>query len=71
MTQRISELITNNPDKQYFFTIGAGHFYGDDGLLSLLEEEGFTFTRVEFEKCEECDSGEVRIAERCYVPYSK
>jgi len=71
MTQHISELITDNPDTQYFFTIGAGHFYGDDGLLSLLEAEGFTITRVEFDKCEECDSGEVRIEGRCYVPYSK
>jgi uncharacterized protein YbaP (TraB family) len=71
MTQRISELITDNPETQYFFTIGAGHFYGDDGLLSLLEDEGFTITRVEFDKCEECDSGEVRIEERCYAPYSK
>ena len=71
MTQRISELIIDNPNTQYFFTIGAGHLYGDDGLISLLEAEGFKITRVEFDKCDECDSGEVRIEERCYVSYSK
>jgi uncharacterized protein YbaP (TraB family) len=69
ITQRISQLITNNPDTQYFFTIGAGHYYGEDGLITLLENEGFTITRVEFSVCESCDSGEVRIEERCYVPY--
>ena len=71
MTQRISQLITNNPDTQYFFIIGAGHYYGDDGIITLLEEEGFTITRVEFNRCEECDSGRVLIEERCYIPYSK
>jgi uncharacterized protein YbaP (TraB family) len=71
MTKRISELIIDNPNTQYFFTIGAGHFYGDDGLITLIEAEGFTITRVEFDKCEECDSGEVRIEERCYAPYIK
>lgn len=66
-----NRLITDNPDTQYFFTIGAGHYYGDEELIALLEEEGFTITRVEFDKCEECDNGEVWIEERCYVPYSK
>lgn len=71
MTKRISALITDNPDSQYFFTIGADHFYGDDGLITLLKGEGFTITRVEFDKCEECDTEEVRIEERCYFPYIK
>jgi uncharacterized protein YbaP (TraB family) len=69
MTQRISQLITDNPDTQYFFTIGAGHYYGDDGLIKLLEDEGFTITRVAFSECKTCDSGEVLIENRCYVPY--
>jgi uncharacterized protein YbaP (TraB family) len=71
MTQRIFELVINNPNTQYFFTIGAGHFYGDDGLITLLEGVGFTITCVEFDNCEECDSGEVQIEEKCYIPYSK
>ena len=32
MTKDISNLIKDNPETQYFFTIGAGHFYGKDGL---------------------------------------
>ena len=58
MVQRISQLITDNPDTQYFFTIGAGHYYGEDGILELLENEGFTMTRIEFNTCESCDPGE-------------
>ena len=34
--QEISDLITTKPETQYFFTIGAGHFYGDNGLIDLL-----------------------------------
>jgi len=71
MTQRISQLLTDNPDTRYFFTIGAAHYYGDDGLITLLENEGYMITRVEFSECEpcDCDSGEVEIDNRCYVPY--
>ena len=46
MVFRITENITNNPDDQFFFIIGAGHYYGDEGILRLLEDEGFTITRV-------------------------
>jgi uncharacterized protein YbaP (TraB family) len=69
MTQRISKNITNNPDTQYFFTIGAGHYWGDYGIISLLENQGFTITRVEFKECNSCDSGERMINQRCYEPY--
>ena len=47
MVFRIKENITNNPDDQFFFIIGAGHYYGDDGILQLLENDGFTITRVQ------------------------
>ncbi len=69
MTEDISNLIKNNLQTQYFFTIGSGHFYGDDGLLTLLENEGFTLTRVQFNTSESCDSGEKMINQRCYEPY--
>lgn len=69
MTKRIIKLITDNPNIQYFFTIGAAHYYGEDGLIALLENEGFTITRVEFNECDSCDIGETRINERCYEPY--
>lgn len=46
MVSRIKENITNNPDKQFFFVIGAGHYYGEEGILELLENEGFIIKRV-------------------------
>jgi uncharacterized protein len=69
MAHKISDLLINKPETQYFFTVGAGHFYGEDGLISLLEDEGFTISRVEFNISEECDSGEIMIDGRCYIPY--
>lgn len=69
MTQHITQLITDNPSNQYFFTIGAGHYYGDDGLIELLEDEGFTITRVQFNECDVCDPGEIMVEQRCYIPY--
>ena len=70
MTKDITDLINNNPETQYFFTIGAGHYYGDEGLISLLEAEGFTITRVDFNECDSCDADEIMIENRCYDPYS-
>lgn len=69
MTQRITQLITENPTTQYFFTIGAGHYYGEDGLIALLDNEGFIITRVQFNECDSCDPGETMINQRCYEPY--
>jgi uncharacterized protein YbaP (TraB family) len=69
MSRRISQFLTDNPNTTFFFTIGAGHFFGDDGLITLLEAEGFTITRIIFDECEVCDSGEIMINQRCYVPY--
>jgi hypothetical protein len=71
MSERISQLINDNPDEQFFFTIGAGHFYGDEGIISLLEKEGFNVERVLFRECNNCDSGEINIDGRCYYPYEK
>ena len=73
MTQRISYLITNNPDTQYFFTIGSAHYYGEDGLITLLENKGYNVTRVPFNECAscDCDKDETKIKDRCYIPYEK
>jgi len=71
MSERISQLINDNPDEQFFFTIGAGHFYGDEGIINLLEKEGFNVERVLFRECNNCDSGEISIDGRCYYPYEK
>ena len=69
MSKDISKLVKENPDTQYFFTIGSGHFYGDIGILKLLEEEGLTINRVQFDTSDDCDSGERMINQRCYEPY--
>jgi len=73
MTQRISYLITNNPDTQYFFTIGSAHYYGEDGLITLLENKGYNVTRVHFNECSSCgcEKDEIKIKDRCYIPYEK
>lgn len=35
-----------NDGKKVFFMVGAAHMYGDDGLVSLLTERGYTVERV-------------------------
>jgi uncharacterized protein YbaP (TraB family) len=43
--QRIIEKLEGS-DKKYFFAVGAGHMGGDEGLLSLLREQGYELTRI-------------------------
>lgn len=31
-----------------FFAVGIAHFLGSDGIVSLLENEGYTFTKVQY-----------------------
>ena len=69
MSNRIADNITSNPEKQFFFTIGAAHYYGDEGILTLLENKGFTITRVSFNTSNTCDPGEVNINNKCYYLY--
>ena len=69
MSSRIVDLIENNPDEQFFFVIGSGHFYGDEGIISLIEEQGFEITRVSFSESSECANGEL-IDNKCYIPYN-
>ncbi len=71
LTNRIIDNITKNPDKQFFFAIGTAHFVGNKSIISLLEDEGYTVTRVSFEECDMCDNNETKIEDRCYIPYSK
>ena len=69
MSEDITNLIQTNPDISYFFTIGAGHFHGENGLLNLLQDNGLILNRVEFDTSDECDIRERRINQRCYEPY--
>lgn len=37
-------------EKNVFFVVGAAHIVGDDALVDLLTERGYTVTRVNYEK---------------------
>lgn len=39
-----------NDDKDVFFVVGAAHIVGDDALVDLLTERGYTVNRVNYEK---------------------
>ena len=73
MTDRICCLLENKSDTQYFFTIGAAHYYGEDGIITLLENKGYNVTRVSFNECSSCncDKDKTKIHDRCYIPYNK
>lgn len=47
MAERIISLTSQNPDEQYFFAVGVGHFWGDDSIIKLLEQQGYTIESVE------------------------
>lgn len=44
MANKIDELIKDG--RKHTVAVGAGHFVGDDSILKLLEEKGYTITRV-------------------------
>jgi len=71
MINDIINLVENNPDEQYFFTIGAGHFYGDDGILNLIRGEGYNVTLVQFNESNTCKrkNSEIHIKNKCYIEY--
>jgi len=46
MSNKIESMIENNPDKSYFFAVGAAHLPRKDGIVGLLREKGYTVTRV-------------------------
>jgi uncharacterized protein YbaP (TraB family) len=46
MADRIAQKLRANPGKSYFFAIGAGHYPGTDGIVALLQQKGFSVSRV-------------------------
>ncbi len=40
MTETIHSLVSKNPNENYFFAIGAGHFWGENSINALLQEKG-------------------------------
>ncbi len=45
MADKIEGYLEDEEDADYFIVIGAAHYLGEDGILELLEEKGFTVTR--------------------------
>jgi uncharacterized protein len=46
MVDRILKRRAERPDKVCFFAVGALHYAGDEGIVSLLQKKGLTVTRV-------------------------
>lgn len=46
MAERMTKHMTENPDRCYYFAVGTAHYPGDEGVLKLLEKEGFTIRRL-------------------------
>ena len=46
MVKRIIGRTKQASSRSFFFAIGAGHFYGETGIVALLEEKGFEVTRL-------------------------
>lgn len=46
MRDRMIARMNENPGRSYFFAIGTLHFHGEQGLVRLLEKEGFRITRI-------------------------
>ena len=47
MAERIVKKLRENPDKSWFFAVGAAHLQGPRGLLAALEKAGFRLSRVQ------------------------
>ena len=45
MANKAKEYISSG--KTVFFAVGTAHFLGNDGIISLLENEGFSFERID------------------------
>ena len=44
MAEGIKKLFASG--KKVFVTVGVGHYIGENGLISLLEKDGYTFKRI-------------------------
>lgn len=47
MTQTIQSLVEENPKETFFFAIGAGHFAGEGGITSRLENKGYSVELID------------------------
>ena len=45
MADKIEKYLTGDNEKEYFVVVGSGHYLGDDGIVNLLRERGYTIVR--------------------------
>lgn len=45
MVEKIVEYLEDPEEADYLIVVGAAHFVGEDGIVKLLEEKGYTVTR--------------------------
>jgi len=45
--KRIDLLLQKNPEKNYFFAVGAGHLAEENGLVELLKKSGYLLKKVQ------------------------
>ncbi len=46
MAERVAAMLSANPGKSYFVAVGAGHFWGEQGVQKLLIDKGYSVSRV-------------------------
>jgi hypothetical protein len=46
MADRIADKLKANPNKKYFFAVGAGHLGGAESVISFLKQKGYAIKRV-------------------------
>ena len=45
MTDKIEQYLAEDNEKEYFIVVGSGHFLGEDGIVNLLRERGYSVVR--------------------------
>ena len=46
MAERIERFVEGDPDKSFFFAVGAAHMPGEMGVVKLLRDRGLSVTRI-------------------------
>jgi len=47
MAETIHSLVSENFTEDYFFAIGAGHFWGENGINVLLQKKGYSIEKID------------------------